>query len=61
MYNHCNICNIHMKRLQHTYEISKILETYVCNLCFSSLLLDDAEQSGEQSVPASRRPRMVAW
>jgi hypothetical protein len=37
-YNMGNIliyfCNIHMKHLQHTFETSKTLETYACNMCF---------------------------
>jgi hypothetical protein len=67
VYNHCNICNIpiyfcniHMRHLQHIYETSETLETYFYNMHFLPLLLDDAEQSGEWPVPASRRSRMVA-
>jgi hypothetical protein len=38
VYSHCIICNIpiyfcniHMKHLQHTFEISETLQTYACN------------------------------
>jgi hypothetical protein len=43
VYNHCNIynipihfLNIRMKYLQHTFETCEILETYVCNMHFST-------------------------
>ena len=36
VYNHCNICNIDVKHLQHTSEISKTLKTYGCNMRFST-------------------------
>jgi hypothetical protein len=45
VYNHCNICNIpiyfcniHLKHLQHTFEISETLETYACNIRFQQNL-----------------------
>jgi hypothetical protein len=44
VYNHCNIrnisiyfCNIYLKLLQHTFKISEALETYACNMLFSTL------------------------
>jgi hypothetical protein len=40
VYNHCNMCNItiyfyniYIKYLQHTFETSKTIETYSCNMC----------------------------
>jgi hypothetical protein len=30
MYNHCNICNIQIKHLQHTSEIGETFRTYIC-------------------------------
>ena len=49
-----------MKHLQHTYETTETLDIFDCNMCFSSVLSDDVEQSRERSVPNSLRPRMVA-
>jgi hypothetical protein len=42
MHNHCNMCNIRMKQLQHTSETFETLETDACNVqfqCNISLLL----------------------
>jgi hypothetical protein len=43
VYNHCNMCNIqiyfcniHMKHLQRTSEISETSETYSCNMSFNA-------------------------
>jgi hypothetical protein len=32
VYSHGNICNIQIKRLQHTYEADEIFRTYTCNI-----------------------------
>jgi len=45
VYNHCNTCNIpiyfyniYLKHLQYTFETSKTLETYACNMRFQQNL-----------------------
>jgi hypothetical protein len=32
VYGHCNICNIQIKHLQHTFETTKIFKTYTSNI-----------------------------
>jgi hypothetical protein len=38
MYNHCHICDIHLKHLQCTSETSETLKTYTCSIRFQQNL-----------------------
>jgi hypothetical protein len=63
-YNICNIpiyfCNIDIQHLQYTSKTSETLQTYSCNMRFSTFFFRTTQHRvGEQPIPTNPRPRMV--